>query len=111
MNQITCIVGRKGLSIKVNGFRVNLKEVESQVIKYTGINDCIAFKNEKSGTISIVIESNTEKKILIGKLRSFLRELLPSYMIPKVIHQLNTMPKNINGKVDRKAIINRFSSV
>ena len=104
------IVGRKGLSIKVNGFRVNLKEIEFGVVKYGGIDDCIAFKNKESGTISIVIESNNEETIVIGKLRKFLRELLPTYMLPKEVHQLRSIPKNINGKIDRKYIVEKFSS-
>jgi acyl-CoA synthetase (AMP-forming)/AMP-acid ligase II len=30
---------------------------------------------------------------------------LPRYMMPAAIHRLETMPQNVNGKIDRRALV------
>lgn len=109
INNRLFIVGRSGLSVKVNGFRVNLKEVEFQASIYDLVNECIAFKDNLLGSITIVVELKSSTEFKSGELRSYLRKVLPPYMIPKNIYTVNSMPKNINGKIDRNQLINTFS--
>jgi acyl-coenzyme A synthetase/AMP-(fatty) acid ligase len=33
---------------------------------------------------------------------------LPSFMVPKVLIQVATMPKNANGKIDRKLLAGEY---
>jgi acyl-coenzyme A synthetase/AMP-(fatty) acid ligase len=42
-------------------------------------------------------------------LRSALAEQLPSYMLPARWIRLDSLPKNVNGKIDRPALRERFS--
>ena len=101
------IVGRKGFTVKVNGFRVNLKEIESHLISYPSIHQVVAFKLKKSNDfICLAVEpkNSFRGKIILGEVRSFLRKKIPSYMIPKKIFVFDELPKNINGKIDRKLI-------
>ncbi|MBQ8076292.1 MAG: hypothetical protein IJ237_09965, partial [Oscillospiraceae bacterium] len=54
-----------------------------------------------------------EKELTPKELESFTSEKLPRYMVPAYWVQLDFFPKNINGKVDRKALpepdFDRFS--
>ena len=100
------IVGRKGFTIKINGYRVNLKEIESQVISFPEIHQAIAFNPKKYKEfifIAVELENKQIKDLKFGELRSFLRKKIPIYMLPKKLIILNELPKNINGKIDRKA--------
>lgn len=38
-------------------------------------------------------------------LRGLLRELVPSYMIPRELIHLSSLPVNSNGKIDRQALL------
>ena len=37
-----------------------------------------------------------------------IRFLLPSYMIPKNFFELNILPRNQNGKIDKRDIKNKY---
>jgi amino acid adenylation domain-containing protein len=47
---------------------------------------------------------DTRHSLVAGKLRQQLQSKLPSYMVPSVIHILDRMPINANGKVDRQVL-------
>jgi len=99
------ITGRVGFTIKISGYRVNLKEIESQVEAYPLVHQAIAFNPKKyKNNIFIALElcNKEQSNLKFGELRSFLRKSLPSYMIPKHMVIIKELPKNINGKIDRK---------
>ena len=43
------------------------------------------------------------------EVRAALTELLPGYMLPARWMVLDALPKNVNGKIDRRAIRERFA--
>ncbi len=44
------------------------------------------------------------------KIRAAVQNKVPEYMIPDKIVRIGEMPKNANGKIDRKALTNHFES-
>ena len=101
------IKGRKGFTVKVNGYRVNLKEIEIHAISYPSIHQAVAFcplDYKNIIFIAIEMDNNLNQIIKFGELRAFLRKRLPSYMIPKEFIILKNFPKNVNGKIDRNLI-------
>ncbi|MDS0528396.1 SDR family oxidoreductase, partial [Clostridium sp. SHJSY1] len=46
----------------------------------------------------------SEEKVSSKEIKDFLKKVLPNYMIPSHIIQLESMPINANGKVDRKVL-------
>ena len=55
------------------------------------------FSFVETSTDSLVFDSNTVK--------TFLANYLPSYMIPKLVVRLESIPLGSSGKVDRKKLL------
>jgi len=89
--------GRADTQIKHSGHRVELGEIETAVSALNGImmNACI----HKSETDQLVLfYAGTLGK---DKIRRLLTNYLPEYMIPNIYCQMEQMPINLNGKIDR----------
>jgi len=94
--------GRKDFQIKYQGHRIELEEIERAMMKINGIiRVCVIFDEEKSKLYGFYI-GDMDKKDLHLKLK----EILPIFMIPTKLIQVDTMPLTKNGKIDRKALMN-----
>ena len=98
-------LGRVDNQIKVLGHRVELGEVEAALREESGIDSAIAvgWPILDSGAGGIEAFLQTEGTDL-ASLRDRLSKRLPSYMVPRRIHLLTTIPLNSNGKYDRPAL-------
>ncbi|MDO5340862.1 MAG: AMP-binding protein [Bacteroidia bacterium] len=97
--------GRIDQQAKIQGFRVELGEIEFHA-RYFFKNEkrivAIAFQNENSLTeIALFIES---KKFDVSELLVFLRSKMPAYMIPSRILFEEHFPLNKSEKIDRVAL-------
>lgn len=116
-------LGRIDSQVKIRGFRIELGEIESHILKYEGIKACAIvakkrkLKQEKIVARECLVYENTnddvtylaayivsDHKIKDFKLKNYLKEYLPDYMIPDIIVRLSNLPLNINGKLDVKAL-------
>ncbi|WP_297811805.1 DUF4910 domain-containing protein [uncultured Helicobacter sp.] len=97
-----CFCGRIDEQVKVQGFRVELLEIDNALYQASGTQSR-AILLEKDGLSSLygICETSAidSKQILEA-----LRTKLPFYMLPSKILALEKFPLNSNGKVDRKAI-------
>ena len=97
--------GRKDYQVQIQGFRVELNEIEHAVRQYhsTGANVVVS-KSNKLGNqeLHLFIENFKGEEISLLK---FLKEKLPLYMCPKNIYDLQQLPLNTSGKVDRKKLL------
>ena len=103
------MAGRRGSMIKLGGYRVDLGEIEAAATG-TGVAHLAAaflLQGEDSlqerGELCLAIEPATDSPVNLFAFKQALRGLLPSYMVPKRIFIWESLPKNINGKVDRPA--------
>ncbi|RKP40289.1 hypothetical protein BJ085DRAFT_37012 [Dimargaris cristalligena] len=101
--QVECL-GRADGQIKLRGFRIELDEIRSVLLRQPGVKDCAVFVND-SFLVSYVIP---ETAVNEDRLRTALAKLLPSYMIPSYIVGLPTMPLTVNSKCDTKFLQNHF---
>ena len=100
--------GREDNQIKHMGYRIELEEIEFALNGLAEIEQsAVIYKRTKSAygkIIAFVASSNM--KINDNKIKDELKQALPSYMIPNIINILDTLPKNQNGKVDKKSLSN-----
>jgi amino acid adenylation domain-containing protein len=96
-------IGRWDFQVKVRGFRVDVRQVEQVLGDFAGIraravvaqgDRLIAFYTSELGT-----------GVQLAELRAFLRDRLPSYMVPDAFVLLDAMPQLHGGKLNRRALL------
>lgn len=94
--------GRKDSQVKVNGYRVELTEIEAAIQKITNKMCFVKLQKNKNGLGVLVacIEAGSDEDALIKELML----CLPQYMIPKKILAVREWPFNLNGKTDRQEL-------
>ena len=97
-------IGRIDNQVKIRGFRVELSEITLYIQKFDGIKDCVVVINEFNTEKSICAYFSADKKIDIPSLKDFLKKYLPYYSIPTYFMQLDVLPLNANGKIDRHSL-------
>lgn len=91
---------RKDFQIKHLGHRIELGEIEVATTARDGVSRvCCLYDNIKK-KILMFYTGNKEKKELLKELKV----ILPPFMLPNTITQLEEMPLNKNGKIDRNAL-------
>lgn len=104
-------LGRLDNQVKVNGFRIELAEIEKQLCEHEKVSDAVVGTDENENGIKrlvayVVSENHNggDTNISTQELRSFLGQTLPAYMLPAVYVFLPVFPLTPNGKINRKAL-------
>jgi amino acid adenylation domain-containing protein len=101
-------VGRVDQQVKIRGYRIELGEIEAVLEQHGGVKQAgVVVKREgveKRLVGYVVMREAGQGKGKVEELRSYLRERLPEYMVPKGLVELEEMPLTVNGKLDRKAL-------
>ncbi len=88
--------GRKDRQIKHMGHRVELDEVEYAANQVNGVDEtCCIYKKEKEALFLFYSGSADKKEVILE-----LRKVLPGFMVPRKVKQLDVLPKLANGKID-----------
>ncbi|MET3479068.1 amino acid adenylation domain-containing protein, partial [Variovorax atrisoli] len=96
-------LGRIDHQVKVRGFRIELGEIEAGLQGQPEVREAVVVANEGPAgnrLVAYVSGNGIDTAVLKQKLG----EALPDYMVPSVIVELEALPLNANGKVDRKAL-------
>lgn len=97
-------ISRKDFQIKHLGHRIELGEIETATSSLDEISQCCALYDEKKKEIILVIDVDLKKDYIKEKLK----ELIPDYMLPGRVFYEEHMPLNLNGKIDRVMLRERF---
>jgi acyl-CoA synthetase (AMP-forming)/AMP-acid ligase II len=107
-------VGRKDDMIKTSGYRVSPTEIE-EVIYASGLVKeaaAIGIEHETLGQAVVVVVSVEEGGSFNEQdLVNVCKAQLPNFMVPAQFEVLASLPKNPNGKIDRKALVQQFASI
>ena len=102
------IVDRRKDLIISKGINIYPREIEEVIDAYEGVgaSAVIGIVDEKSGEIPIVYIELSEGIELLDEqgLKSYMREHLANYKIPKQIHLIKELPKNATGKVLKRVL-------
>jgi amino acid adenylation domain-containing protein len=100
-------LGRKDSRVKVRGYRIELAEIEIALLNLAMVKESAVLTWElPNGEIRLIayVVSDHQPVPTSSELRRLLRETLPDYMIPASIMFLDRLPRNLFGKIDRRAI-------
>lgn len=98
-------IGRNDGQVKIRGFRIELSEVDKIIRKYDGItNTAVIARKLDGGGQCINAYIVADRKIDIQKLNEFILEHKPPYMVPAATMQIDKIPLNVNGKVDKRKL-------
>jgi acyl-CoA ligase (AMP-forming) (exosortase A-associated) len=100
-------VGRRDEMIKSSGYRISPSEVEEVLYATQLVGECAAFgiPHPTVGEVVAVVVTARDAAFDVARLQALCRERLPAYMVPARIElRSGPLPRNANGKIDRKAI-------
>ncbi|MFN6037670.1 MAG: hypothetical protein ACK452_04325, partial [Bacteroidota bacterium] len=93
-------LGRRDSQVKLNGFRIELSEVEYTICKLFNFTDCFCFIDESQNRQELVAIVEADFEISSSAIITSLKEYLPYYMLPKFFLFLDKFPLNVNKKKD-----------
>jgi acyl carrier protein len=100
-------LGRLDNQVKVRGYRIELGEIESCLAEHPHVKQCaVALRESHPGDQRLVACYVAEggRQTTVTSLRSHLKAMLPSYMIPQHFIEMDALPLTPNGKIDRNAL-------
>ena len=104
-NGLIHFIGRNDFQVKINGFRIEVEEVEKAINSCPNITNCIVIPlNVKGTSKSLVAYYTSNSKISTANIKSYLVTVLPSYMIPSYFVEMDHFEFTTNGKINRKAL-------
>ena len=105
-NSLLYFKGRADNQIKHMGYRIELEEIEFALNSIAGVEQsAVLYQRSKSAYGKIIAYISSQKDINETSIKTIMKDILPTYMIPNKITILDTLPKNQNGKIDRKFLI------
>jgi acyl-CoA ligase (AMP-forming) (exosortase A-associated) len=100
-------IGRKDDMIKTSGYRVSPTEIEAVIYKNNSVEHVAAFgvPHPTLGQAIVAVVSPRAKVIIdTDELMNECKLHLPLFMVPHDIKVIEKLPKNPNGKIDRKKL-------
>ncbi|MBR1090408.1 amino acid adenylation domain-containing protein [Bradyrhizobium manausense] len=104
---IECL-GRADLQVKVRGYRIELKEIETALADHAGVRaGIIEPRRDSNGDVRLIahVVARSGSRISASELRDFLKSRLPVHAIPSAFLFLDQVPLNAHGKLDRSALL------
>lgn len=94
--------GRKDFQIKRMGYRIELGEIEAAAAAIPQISECVCVYDEEKQMILMLYTS--AQAIDSRTISKRISERIPRYMMPNRYIRLEQMPRNANGKADRRGL-------
>jgi D-alanine--poly(phosphoribitol) ligase subunit 1 len=101
--------GRTDSQVKINGYRVELTEVENAISKILDTR-CVALTSKKNNSLNQLIVFIEKKTVDEKELKEKLQLILPDYMVPNQFIEVKNFVLNINGKIDKQHLLGTYSA-
>lgn len=101
-------VGRKDSQIKHQGYRIELGEIEHALCRVSGVDEAVALHSARDGVSIIVAVVASRGSLTAAAVRKGVSNIVPAYMVPGRVDILDRLPKNENGKIDRRLLKSRY---
>ena len=107
-------IGRRDEMIKTSGYRVSPTEIEEVLYGTQLVGEVAAFgvPHPQLGQAVVVVATPRGETLDVDALLKLARERLPIYMLPaRVDVRPGPLPRNPNGKIDRKLLSGEFQNL
>ncbi|MGG4146814.1 amino acid adenylation domain-containing protein [Paenibacillus algorifonticola] len=109
-------IGRMDQQVKIRGYRIETGEIEHVLLQMEGLRDAVVtIREDEPGDKRLVAYLVPEQRLLpdaqeqavrgaqldISAIRKHIKSILPDYMLPSAFVEIERMPLNANGKLDR----------
>jgi acyl-CoA ligase (AMP-forming) (exosortase A-associated) len=105
-------IGRRDEMIKTSGYRVSPTEIEEALYATGSVGEAAAFgaPHEVLGQVVVAVVTPLADRVLSeDELIALCRDRLPLFMVPSRIEiHSGPLPRNPNGKIDRKSLATQF---
>ena len=98
--------GRKDFQIKHMGHRIELEEIDRAIMETPGVTRCCTLFDTDKNRLAAFYTGEAGS----ADVRAFLKTRLPGYMVPSRILQMEDLPLNKNGKLDRNQLMERLKA-
>jgi len=98
------LYGRRDHQVKVRGYRVELAEVEQQLLSAADVSEAVVLHVDGELQAFVLAHQGAPANWL-EQLKAFVQHRLPSAMVPQRYQVVARMPRLANGKVDRQALL------
>ncbi len=105
------ILGRNSVDIiKSGGYKISALEIEEVLRTHPHIEDCsvIGIENEEWGELVVAVLIAKDNAIDTAQINSWIRELMPSYKVPRQYKIVDELPRNAMGKVTKNDLKKLF---
>jgi amino acid adenylation domain-containing protein len=99
-------MGRLDDQVKIRGHRIEVGEIDQNLLQIASIEEAITIVREADGLKSLVSFLRAKTTLNAAELRSHLQQRIPLYAVPAQFVQVEQMPMTHHGKVDKKALVN-----
>ena len=100
-------LGRLDAQVKIRGHRIEPGEVEALLMQHPSLQEAaVIVRQDALGEKRLVgyVVAKGEHEPTASQLRSYIKERLPEYMVPRRIVILDSIPLTSNGKLDRSLL-------
>lgn len=109
---LLCYEGRMDFQVKLHGYRIELEDIEHHLMTISYIKQAIVVPKYKQHKVQqlvafvVVTQNPFEKEYELAKaIRQELAETVMDYMIPQKLLFPEQLPRTVNGKIDRKRLM------
>jgi amino acid adenylation domain-containing protein/non-ribosomal peptide synthase protein (TIGR01720 family) len=97
-------LGRIDEQVKIRGYRIELGEIESVLQRAPGVKQCVVITDGDKNALRLVGYLITTKGYDKEATINYLKSVLPEYMVPGVLLEVDKIPLTSNGKIDRSQL-------
>jgi iturin family lipopeptide synthetase A len=99
------IAGRSDDQVKIRGYRIETGEIESRLLEHEHIREVRVVARARDSDKYLIAYYVSKNEIDKKKLKDYIKEKLPDYMVPSFFVFLEEMPLTPNGKIDTSAFV------
>jgi acyl-coenzyme A synthetase/AMP-(fatty) acid ligase len=99
-------VGRKDEMIKSSGYRISPTEIEEVAYQHGRVAQAVALgiAHPDLGQAVALVVQPMDEAVTPEELANHCRAQLPPFMVPQAVRLRADLPRNANGKIDRRAL-------